>query len=96
MSQAGQLAIKARHVTIGRAAVIVAARGGMLAGVTAGDFLELLDAERCHRSRPGPYSAVTWRLLRQAGVFGPHAPESLAQLLTIGSAAPPSSSTVIS
>jgi hypothetical protein len=88
VSQAGQLAAKARHVTIGRAAVIVAARGGTLADVTAGDFLELLDAERCHRSRPGPYSAVTWRLLRQAGVFGPHAPRSLAQLGTIGQRSP--------
>jgi integrase len=86
--QAGQLAVKARHVTIGRAGVLVAARGGTLDDVTAGDFLELLDAERCHRSRPGPYSAVTWRLLRQAGVFGPQALGSLAQLMTIGQRSP--------
>jgi hypothetical protein len=46
--------------------------------VTAGDFLELLDAERQRRGRPDDYSAVTWRLLRQAGIFGPHAPGSLA------------------
>jgi hypothetical protein len=45
ISHASELAVKARHVAIGRAAVIVAARGGTLTEVTAGDFLELLDAE---------------------------------------------------
>jgi hypothetical protein len=62
--------------------------GGTLADVTAGDFLELLDAERRVRGRPGGYSAMSWRLLHQAGVFGPHAPGSLAQLLTVGQRTP--------
>ena len=31
---------------------------------------------------------MSWRLLRQAGAFGPHAPASLAQLLTIGQRSP--------
>jgi hypothetical protein len=66
----------------------MAAKGGLLADVTAGDFLELLDAEREDRSRPGDYSAISWRLLRQCGAFGPHAPASLAQLLTIGQRSP--------
>jgi len=86
--QDGRLAAGARHATIGRAAILVAAKGGTLAEVTAGDFLELLDAERHHHGRPDDYSAVTWRLLRQAGVFGPHAPGSLAQLQTIGQRSP--------
>jgi hypothetical protein len=88
VAQAGRIAAKARHATIGRAAIIVGAKGGTLGEVTAGDFPELLDAERQGRGRPDDYSAVSWRLLRQAGVFGPDAPGSLAQLLTIGQRSP--------
>jgi len=88
VGEAGQITAGARHATIGRAAVLVAAKGGALADVTAGDFLELLDAERHGHGRPRDYSAVSWRLLRQAGAFGPHAPGTLAQLLTIGQRSP--------
>jgi hypothetical protein len=88
VGEAGQITAGARHATIGRAAVLVAAKGGTLADVTAGDFLELLDAEREDRGRPRDYSAVSWRLLQQAGAFGPHAPAALAQLLTIGQRSP--------
>ena len=56
--------------------------------MTVGDFLELLDAEQQGYGRRRDYSAVSWRLLRQAGAFGPHAPASLAQLLTIGQRSP--------
>ena len=35
----------ARNHTLRRAAVIMAAKGGVLAGITLGDFLELLDTE---------------------------------------------------
>ena len=84
----GAVAAGARHATIGRAAVIMAAKGGTLAETAAGDFLELLDAEREARGSPRDYSAVSWRLLRQAGAFGPRAPESLAQLITIGQRSP--------
>jgi hypothetical protein len=88
VGEAGQITSPARHATIGRAAVIVAAKGGTLAGVTAGDFLELLDAERQGHGRPHDHSAVSWRLLRQAGVIDPDAPGSLAQLLTLGQRSP--------
>jgi hypothetical protein len=84
----GPVAAGARHATIGRAAIIMAAKGGTLAEVAAGDFLELLDAERQVHGRPRDYSAVSWRLLRQAGAFGPRAPGSLAHLLTIGQRSP--------
>ena len=87
-AEAGQITAPAREAAIGRAAVIVAAKGGTLADVTVGDFLELLDAEQQGHGRRRDYSAVTWRLLRQAGAFGPHAPASLAQLLTIGQRSP--------
>ena len=78
----------ARHATIGRAAIIAAAKGGTLADVRPGDFLELLEAERQVHGRSRDYSAVSWRLLRQAGAFGPGAPGTLAQLLTIGQRSP--------
>ena len=84
----GAVAVGARHATIGRAAVIMAAKGGTLAEISAGDFLELLDAEREARGRTRDYSAVSWRLLHQAGAFGPRSPESLAQLLTVGQRSP--------
>ena len=88
VGEAGQITAGAREATIGRAAVLIAAKGGMLADVTAGDFLELLDAEQQGHGRRRDYSAVSWRLLRQGGAFGPHAPASLAQLLTIGQRSP--------
>jgi integrase len=88
LSAAGATAAGAGHATIGRTAIIMAAKGGTLAEIAAGDFLELLDAERQIHGRPRDYSAVSWRLLRQAGAFGPRAPQSLAQLLTIGQRSP--------
>jgi hypothetical protein len=72
----------ARQATMGRAAILVAAKGGLLSEVSAGDFLELLDAEAQTQPRHD-YSAVSWRLLRQLGVFGPAAPAALAELRTI-------------
>jgi len=84
----GVISAGARHATIRRAAVIMAGKGGTLAEIAAGDFLELLEAEREARSRTRDYSAVSWRLLRQAGAFGPRSPESLAPLLTVGQRSP--------
>jgi len=71
----------ARQATVGRAAILVAAKGGLLSEVTAGDFLELLDAEAPAQPRHD-YSAVSWRMLRELGVFGPAAPAALAELRT--------------
>ncbi len=78
----------ARHATVGRAAIVVAAKGGTLSEVTAGDFLEVLDAEAPSAGRRRDYSAVSWRLLHQLGIFGARAPASLAELRTIGQRSP--------
>ena len=72
----------ARQATVGRAAILVAAKGGLLSDVTAGDFLELLDAEAPTQPRHD-YSAMSWRMLRQLGVFGQAAPTALAALRTV-------------
>ena len=53
-----------------RSAVIIAAKGGVLADVTIGDVLEVLDAERAVRARRDS-GAATFRVLREMGIFGP-------------------------
>ncbi len=76
------------QATLGRAAVLVAAKGGTLADATAGDFLQLLDVETGLDGRPRDYSALSWRLLHQIGVFGPGTPAGLAELRTIEQRSP--------
>ena len=72
--------------TLHRAAEILATKGGVLADVTVGDVLELLDAELdTLASVPGD-AAVFYRLLRTTGVFGPDAPTTLREIR--GSAGP--------
>jgi hypothetical protein len=73
---------------VGRAAILVAAKGGTLNDVTAGDLPELLDVETQADRRRRNYSAVSWRLLHRVGILGPDAPTSLAELRTIGQRSP--------
>jgi integrase len=56
-----------------RSAVIIAAKGGVLADITIGDVLEILDAERALRARRDS-GAATFRMLREMGIFGPGIP----------------------
>jgi integrase len=56
-----------------RSAVIIAAKGGVLADVTIGDVLEILDAEDTLRCRSSS-GAATFRMLRELGIFGPGVP----------------------
>jgi len=78
----------ARSHTLRRAAVILAARGGALAGITIGDVLELLDTEADVHGPASSDSAACYRLLRQTGIFGPAAPARLRQLRTAGERTP--------
>jgi integrase len=74
--------------TLRRAAIILAAKGGTLAGITIGDVLELLDTEaQVHGAARGEATAC-YRLLRQMGIFGPAAPARLRQLRTAGQRTP--------
>ena len=70
-----------------RAAVILAARGGTLDGITIGDVLELLDTESQVHGAARSEAAACYRLLRETGIFGPAAPARLRQLRTAGKAA---------
>jgi integrase len=74
--------------TLRRAAVILAARGGMLAGITIGDVLELLDTEAQVHGAARSEAAACYRLLREMGVFGPAAPARLRELRTAGQRTP--------
>ena len=78
----------ARTHTLRRAAVIMAAKGGMLDGIVVGDLLELLDTEADVLGAARPEGAACYRLLRQLGTFGPHAPARLRELRTAGQRTP--------
>jgi hypothetical protein len=60
----------AQGQTLFRAAVVIAAKGGLLADITIGDVLEVLDAEFALRGQARGGSA-TFRMLRELGIFGP-------------------------
>ena len=78
----------ARGHTLRRAAVIVAAKGGMLPDIEIGDVLELLDTEASVHGAARGDSAACYRLLRQAGIFGAAAPARLRELRTAGQRTP--------
>ena len=78
----------ARSRTLRRAAVILAAKGGMLADITIGDVLELLDTEADVHGAARGDGAACYRLLREMGIFGPAAPARLRQLRTAGQRTP--------
>ena len=74
--------------TLRRVAVILAAKGGVLAGITIGDVLELLDTEAEVRGAARSDAAACYRLLREMGIFGPAAPARLRELRTAGQRTP--------
>jgi integrase len=73
--------------TVYRAAEIVAAKGGQLAGITVGDLLELLDTESATLTSVTDV-AVSYQLLRSMGIFGPGAPGSLREIRSTGPRTP--------
>ena len=71
-----------------RSSLILAAKGGLLADITIGDALELLDIEtRAHGSSVGA-THLFYRVLRAMGVFGDNAPATLRELRTAGQLTP--------
>jgi integrase len=71
-----------------RAAVIMGAKGGVLDDITAGDVLELVEAEEGAHASPMPHAAGFYRMLHQMGVLGPHAPPVLRELRATGQRTP--------
>jgi hypothetical protein len=63
----------AESQSVFRVAVILAAKGGMLADITIGDVLEILEVEADFR-RYVRSGSVSFKMLRQMGIFGPGVP----------------------
>ena len=76
-----------RH-TLHRAAVVLGARGGLIADITVGDALELLDAESADHRKPMAHSVAFYRALHQAGILQPDAPARLEELRSAGQCTP--------
>ncbi|MDQ3151025.1 MAG: site-specific integrase, partial [Actinomycetota bacterium] len=76
-----------RH-TLHRAAVVLATHGGMIAEVTVGDVLELLDAESAAHRSPMAHGIAFYRALHQSGILGPDAPPRLEELRSAGQRTP--------
>jgi integrase len=78
----------ARAHMMHRAAVIMGAKGGVLDDITAGDVLELVEAEEGAHVRPMPHAAGFYRMLHRMGVLGPAAPPVLRELRATGQRTP--------
>jgi integrase len=64
---------QAEMLTLFRAAVVVAAKGGDVSDITAGDMIEVLELEGELRGQIRAGSA-SFRVLRELGIFGPGVP----------------------
>lgn len=76
-----------RH-TLHRAAVVLGAHGGLIADVTVGDVLELLDAESAAHRSPMAHGVAFYRALHQSGILGPDVPARLEELRSAGQRTP--------
>jgi integrase len=79
---------EAVSLTLRRTAEIIAAKGGMLADITVGDVLELMDREAECFTCPTRDHKVFYRMLREMGIFGNEAPERLRAFRTAGQLTP--------
>ncbi len=82
------VSVVARGQTLYRAAMIVAAKGGVLGDIIVGDLLELFDAQADAYDNPSAGRTLFYRLLHDMGTFGPAAPPTLRALRTAGQRSP--------
>jgi integrase len=78
----------AASLTLRRSAEIIAAKGGLLADITVGDALELMDREAESFCCPTKDHKVFYRMLRELGIFGDQAPGRLRAFRTAGQLTP--------
>lgn len=71
-----------------RSALILAAKGGMLTGITVGDVLELFEAQATVLKRMTAGTEVFYRLLHQLGALGEDAPQNLREVRNRGQRTP--------
>jgi hypothetical protein len=77
-----------RGLTLYRAAVILGAKGGLIADITVGDVLEFLDVETATNVQRSPWPGDFYRALHRIGIFPPGTPARLSQVRTIGQRTP--------
>lgn len=71
-----------------RSALILAAKGGVLADVTVGDVVELLEAQARILANAPTHGTLFYRLLHSLGIFSGDAPTTLRALRTGGQRTP--------
>jgi hypothetical protein len=86
LCQSGSVGAFARLAALDKIAVIMAAKGGVPAGITVGDCTELLDIIAAARTGEDghAHSPLFYQLLRSWGAFGPDAPAALRALASRG------------
>ena len=87
LCQSGSVGAFARLAALGKIAVIMAAKGGLPAGVTVGDCIELLEVVAAVRTGADRHasSPLFYQLLRSWGAFGQDAPSAMRVLADRGS-----------
>ena len=77
-----------RDLSLRRIAAIVAAKGGLVQDITAGDCLELAAAAKSIEGKTRSAGMYFYQLLRTAGVLPPEAPASVRMFATRGQLTP--------
>ena len=88
MCDAEQVSPLTRDLSLRRIAAIMAARGGAVRDITAGDCLELAAAARTIEGKSRSTGMHFYQLLRAAGVLPPDAPASVRMFATRGQLTP--------
>jgi len=86
--EAGQVSPLTRDLSLRRIAAIIAAKGGRVSDITAGDCLELAAAVRSIEGKTRSSGMYFYQLLRTAGVLPPEAPASVRMFTTRGQLTP--------
>ena len=86
LCRSGSVGAFARLAALGKIAVIMAAKGGLPAGVTVGDCIELLEVVAAVRTGADRHasSPLFYQLLRSWGAFGQDAPTAMRVLADRG------------
>jgi integrase len=85
---AGQVSPLTRDLSMRRIAAILAARGGLVSDITAGDCLELAAAVRSIEGKTRSTGMYFYQLLRTTGVLPPETPASVRMFTTRGQLTP--------
>jgi len=86
--EAGQVSPLTRDLSLRRVAAIMAAKGGLVGDITAGDCLERAGVVRSIEGKTRSKGMYFYQLLRTAGVLPPEAPASVRMFTTRGQLTP--------